>query len=262
MIHIEQAKCTGCGQCANDCVASNISLLDGKAQSSGPCILCGHCVAVCPSEAVSIPEYDMEDVELCDQARFGFEIDTFVHTVKCRRSIRQYTGQPVERAKLEHIIQAGRYTATGSNSQSCRFIVVQDSLPALKDILWDGIDTAVQNQPDAFPAGLLASLQRFTAMRAQGTDYLFRDAPAVLYIASESPVDAALAAQNMEMAAISQGLGVLYNGFLVYAAQLNPAACEWLDVQKKPIAVCMLLGYPKVAYRRSAPRKAADVRWR
>ena len=45
-------------------------------------------------------------------------------------------------------------------------------------------------------------------------DYLFRNAPAVLYIVSDSPLDAGLAAQNMETMAVSLGLGVLYNGYL------------------------------------------------
>ncbi len=72
---------------------------------------------------------------------------------------------------------------------------------------------------------------------------------------------AALAAQNMEMAAIAQGLGVLYNGFLVYATGMNPDARAWLDIGDKPVQVCMLAGTPRVAYKRTAPRKAADVRW-
>jgi nitroreductase len=42
-----------------------------------------------------------------------------------------------------------------------------------------------------------------------GMDYLFRNAPAVLYVAADSAVDAALAAQNMEMAAVAQGAGPL-----------------------------------------------------
>ena len=43
-------------------------------------------------------------------------------------------------------------------------------------------------------------------------DYLFRNAPAVLFIASEANIDAGLAAQNMELMGVSLGLGFLYNG--------------------------------------------------
>ena len=67
MVEINRNACTGCGQCIRDCIAKNLSLRAGKAEVSGTCILCGHCVAVCPANAVSIPEYDMADVEELSQ---------------------------------------------------------------------------------------------------------------------------------------------------------------------------------------------------
>jgi Fe-S-cluster-containing hydrogenase component 2 len=55
MVNIEHEKCTGCGKCVNDCVADNLILKDGKSVCSGLCILCGHCVAICPFGAMTIP---------------------------------------------------------------------------------------------------------------------------------------------------------------------------------------------------------------
>ncbi len=261
MVSIDKTKCTGCGACAKDCVAGNINMREGKAQPNGPCMLCGHCVAICPSEAVSIPEYDMSEVETIDGDHISFGINDFLRAVKSRRSIRDYENKPVEREALEAIVQAGRYSATGANRQACRFVVVQDDLTALKDMIWSGVDAVEQPAPP--PAQMLDALKGFAAMRVStGMDYLFRNAPAVLYVAADSAVDAAMAAQNMEMAAVAQGLGVLYNGFLVYATNMNAAAREWLDIQDKPVQVCMLAGYPRVIYKRTAPRRAADARWR
>jgi nitroreductase len=138
---------------------------------------------------------------------------------------------------------------------------VQDNLSALKDVVWGGI-TQAQSQAGPISAELLERLLGFEKLREQGTDYLFRDAPAVIYIAAASAVDAALAAQNMEHMAIAQGLGVLYDGFLVGAANLLETVREWLDTGDKPVQVCMLAGYPRVEYRRTAPRKPADIRWK
>ncbi len=261
MVSIDQTKCIGCGACAKDCVAGNINMQEGKAQPNGPCMLCGHCVAICPSEAVSIPEYDMTEVVTLGGDRSALDIGGFLSAVKSRRSIRDYEAKNAEREKLEAIVQAGRYSATGANRQACRFVVVQDALQTLKDMIWNGVSEVEQPAPP--PVQMLDALKGFAAMRAGGgIDYLFRNAPAVLYIAADSAVDAALAAQNMEMAAVAQGLGVLYNGFLVYATNMNPSARERLDIQDRPVQVCMLAGYPRVAYRRTAPRRAADVRWR
>ena len=43
-----------------------------------------------------------------------------------RRSTRSYSSAPVERDKLEKIIEAGRHAPSGGNNQTNHFIVVQD----------------------------------------------------------------------------------------------------------------------------------------
>jgi len=82
-----------------------------------------------------------------------------------------------------------------------------------------------------------------------------------LYIAAENLWDAGLAAQNMELAAVTQGLGALYNGYLVRSTRLSDEAQTLLQLDGKPLAMCMLLGYPDVKYVRTAPRKKVDVVW-
>ena len=261
MTVINNEKCIGCGSCISDCVFGALKIENGKATLDGQCIKCGHCVAICPSQAVSIPEYEMSEVEDYDRNRFAIDMDNLLYTIKFRRSIRHFTEQPVEHEKLENIVQVGRYTATGVNRQSCRFVVVQDSLKELKTAIWNGIDEALK-QPDSFKEDDLKSLQRLSNWRTKNIDFLFRNAPVAIYIAADSVVDAALAAQNMELAAISQGLGVFYNGYLVWLTSMNPVATEMLDFQGKQIAVCMMVGYPNVKYQRTAPRRKADVVWK
>lgn len=257
MVNIDNEKCIGCGLCVSDCIAENIIIKDGKAQPAGPCFQCGHCVAVCPMNAVTIDDYDMADVEELDEKKFGFDIDNLMHTIKQRRSIRQFEDKKIEAEKLEKIVQAGRYTATGSNSQNCRFVIVQDGMDELKKMIWDYIDNG-----EDIPEERRAAYKRIGDKRERGIDYLFRNAPAVIYVCSPSAVNAALAAQNIELAAVAQGLGVMYNGYLVGATNMNEKARKWLDIEDKPAAVSMIIGYPGVKYQRSAPRKEADVRWR
>ena len=261
MIIIDQEKCIGCGLCADDCVFKSITIEDGKAKYNKRCMQCGHCVAVCPMNAVSIPDYEMDDVEEFDTDRFGFDIDQLLHTIKARRSIRRYEDRPVEQEKLEKIIQAGRYTATAVNRQDSRFIIVQKELTEFKKIIWKGIEDTIAH-PENTAEGLLALFKNMAEKHSRGIDFLFRNAPVVLYIAAQEPQSSCLAAQNMELAAISQGLGVLYNGYLSDATNNNREACNWLDMENKKVQICMLIGYPDVAYKRTAPRREADVRWR
>lgn len=43
-----------------------------------------------------------------------------------RRSVRQFTDKTVEREKLERIMEAGRYSPTGANTQTVRYIVLEE----------------------------------------------------------------------------------------------------------------------------------------
>ncbi len=44
-----------------------------------------------------------------------------------RRSIRQYTDQPVEREQLMKIIRAGTWAPSGLNNQPWRFVIIKGS---------------------------------------------------------------------------------------------------------------------------------------
>lgn len=257
MVTIAQT-CTGCGACAADCVADNLTIRNGRAFVKGDCLQCGHCVAICPVGAAAIPEYDMADVEPAD---ICLEPGALLRTIKSRRSIRSYQARPVEGEKLNNIIQAGRYSATAVNCQGCRFIVVQEGLEEFKSLIWEGIGQlldAPDPVPDAAPYRDMYALKQADARQ----DFLFRNAPAVLFIAAERSWDAGMASQSMELAAVAQGLGMLYNGFLRRAASFVPGAAQWLGAKDKPFAACMLLGYPATRYGRTAPRRAADVIWK
>ncbi len=53
-------------------------------------------------------------------------MDTFV-AIRKRRSVREYTGDPIPRKDLEKIVDAGRLAASGSNKQPWEFIVVTEA---------------------------------------------------------------------------------------------------------------------------------------
>ena len=84
-------------------------------------------------------------------------------------------------------------------------------------------------------------------------------APVVLFVTSDWPVDAGLAAQNIETMANALGMGALYNGFLARIADANEDLKKWLGIEGKTIKACLLLGYPDRKYARTAPRKEGNV---
>lgn len=259
MIEIDGERCIGCGRCVADCVGSNLVVEAGTARVLGRCILCGHCVAVCPAEAVAIPDFDMADVEAAAPASESIDSRALLLAIKSRRSVRDYRARAVEAEALWMMLEAGRYTATAKNAQACRFVVVQEGLPELKRLVWGGIDELLA-QPAAEKPRWVKLYKPFlrAVQKDSAQDFLFRNAPAVVYVAAERADDAGLAAQNMELVAASLGLGVLYNGYLCRASDELPAVKEFLEVGDRPLQICMLLGYPAVSYPRTAPRKPGD----
>ena len=263
MVRINSETCIGCGKCAADCIALNIEIKEKKASIKKECFQCGHCVAICPVGAVSIPEYDMADVEEYDPESFHLDSEQVLHSIKFRRSIRSYKEKKIEQKVLEKLLQAGRYTATAKNNQDCCFVFVQNETETLKKMTWDYIDNIVQEQGTKMDKAMVPYAAFNRRRKADpADDYLFRNAPAVLFITSDWSLDVGLAAQNIETMAVSLGLGALYNGFLARISDANEELKKWLGIEGREIKACMLLGYPDRRYARTAPRRDAQVIWK
>ena len=263
MIRIEKERCIGCGACIKDCPASAIRMTEEKAEVYKDCLHCGHCVAICPSEAVSIPEYDMEEVEAYDKDAFTLKAEHYLHAVKFRRSIRNFKPVKIEREKAERILQAGRYTATAKNRQACTYVFIQEQLEEFKDLVWKEMPSILEELKKSAPDYARAFEFFYLKWKKNPKDdTFFFNTPAFLVIASDNPLDGGLAAANIENMAVAEGLGALYSGYMMRVRGCSQALREWLGIGEKRVSCCMLLGYPAVSYRRTAPRKKADIIWK
>ena len=268
MVTINTEKCTGCALCVKDCFPHNIIIRNGKAQPlSENCMGCGHCVAICPINAVEIPNYEMNDV--ADMTPQKFTAEELLSFIKFRRSIRQYKVCPVEQKLLIQIIEAGRYTATAANRQELSFIVVEKEMPLFREHVIKNLAEkgramlAAENTPLPMKgyAQRWITIERSYKENTNDKDTVFFGAPTVILIAGDNPIDAGLAASNMELVACANGLGVLYSGFITRGAENEKVKMLIGAPAEKEILMALLIGYPDVQYKRSAPRKKADIIW-
>jgi len=263
---INNQKCIGCGACVSDCLQDCLAVESGCAvQVKHTCNSCGHCVAVCPTGAVTIPEYEMDLVEELSPEDLQLDPVHLQRFMSGRRSIRQYQKRAVEKEKLEAVLEAGRMTPTGSNRQNLRFVVLQQKLPALREM---AVEALAQNADlIATQLGAARYRDKLLAMREelkQGRDRLFFDAPTVIVVIErgDSVVNGALAASRMELMAVAQGLGVCFNGFFVRAADMAPDILAELGCgEQDRLVTTLAVGYPDVTYRRTAPRKKLRATW-
>jgi nitroreductase/NAD-dependent dihydropyrimidine dehydrogenase PreA subunit len=269
MVQIDKEKCISCGLCVEDCVVANIEIVSETASvKRESCLLCGHCIAICPQNAVTMNEYPMDDVKEYNKNEFTIEPERLLDFIKFRRSVRHFKIDPIEDEILLKMIEAGRFTATGSNRQEVSYIVVRENLPKLRRLALEKLSESALQQAEQNPA-FAGLAQKWTNMLESDkempgkNDGLFYNAPTILLLVSDSPVDAALAASNMELMAVAQGLGVLYCGFFVRAAQGNEKINNLLGLSgTQEVKICLVLGKPDVTYRRTVPRKPAIINWR
>lgn len=265
MVEILSDKCVGCGLCAQDCPAMNLAVTDGKASVQGPCMECGHCFAVCPKGAVRVSDYPTDGVIELENEVSAISGESLLNLIKSRRSIRNFKPRKIETEVWEQVLEAGRFTATAVNRQDVTYTVVQEELETVKTYAWDGFSNLLNGMREAQGDNpLVLKLQSMCDIHQKQPDKdpLFFNAPALLIITSSSMLNGGLASSNIELMANTQGLGVLYSGFIQRALVASEAACQYLGIQKEQICSCMLVGYPNVTYHRSAPRKHTSIQWR
>ena len=245
-IIINEEKCIGCAMCVNDCPNACLYIDGGKAKFRGPiCIECGHCFAICPEGAVSMPDYVDGGEPVVPMTEI--DSDTLLAAMKSRRSVRQFTAQEVEQEKIDKILEAGRYCPTGANAQDVLFTILGSKQKEAEEIC-----------VDMFRSGqkLGAPLVKFLRRIDINDDFFFKGAPLVIVVSAKSSADAGLASSYMELMAESLGLGVLYSGFFVVCSKVSGKLKKLLDLPKgHDVVTCLVIGYPAVKYQRIAPRK-------
>lgn len=250
-ISINSEMCTGCSLCVNDCPGGCIKLTGSKAEfKAEKCMECGHCFAICPVGAVSMNNYDTSNcAEVTDFTQIDSE--TFLQAVKSRRTVRNFTDEPVEQCDIDKILEAGRYAPTGANAQDVHYTILgskQDEVEAeCIKLFRKGLDIA---KPVA------------KAVSSMNIDdkFFFKGAPLVIVVTGKSSVNAGLASAYMELMANTLGLGVLYSGFFVICSKISPKIRKLIKLQKgEKVISCMIIGHSKVRYKRIAPRKNLKV---
>lgn len=272
MMYVNEAKCIGCGKCVKDCFPRDIQVVEGKAvMQNKRCIKCGHCIAICPVDAVSMDDYDMSEVKEYNEESFAIDDEQLMNFIKFRRTVRQFTPQEVDETQIMKIIDAGRFTQTGSNLQDVSYIVVREGLNELKELTLESLKVSGEKiladpnpQFEMFKPYAKLWVRMYEEYKVDSTkDKLFFNAPLVVVITANSDVNGALAASNMELMTNALGLGTFFSGFMTRASVGNEKISEFLGLKDgKKVVTCMVIGHPAVSYQRTVPRKSAVINWK
>ena len=267
---VNSDRCGGCAACVGDCPARIIQLPEGGLPFIAPedeskCVECQHCLAVCPTAAISIfgldpdKSFDLGDNDLP-------EFDKMVTLARGRRSVRRYEDKNVDAELVKELLAAVANAPTGTNSRKLTLTVIDDR--TVLDRLRKKVMQALRHTDSA---GGLPERYSFLSnyVRAyfdDGKDPIFRGAPHALLIsaaptASTGAEDVIIALSYFELLAQSAGLGTVWCGLLKWALEAAPELRELVGMPDGHPYYPMLFGYPAVKYARTVQRDdAAAVR--
>ncbi len=164
-------------------------------------------------------------------------MNSTIELLKSHRSIRKFTDQPIPRELLVELIQAGQAAATSSHVQAYSVIHVKDQ--ANRELIAELADGQSYVVSCAAFLVFCADMKRPTEASERAGSHVVRGMTEQLLVAS---VDTALFAQNVAIAAESEGLGLCYIGGI----RNNPQQIsDLLHLPKHVYPVFgMCLGYP------------------
>jgi nitroreductase/NAD-dependent dihydropyrimidine dehydrogenase PreA subunit len=248
------------------------------------CFGCGHCVAICPSGAVSHSSYPEDAVGTIAPEQVP-TYEQVLEIIRSRRSKRKFEDRPVDRADVEKVLEAARFAPSAHNAQSVEYVVVQDreTLHRIAELTVEGLLRMLKPFRSRVGRALMglimgrrkaAALGRFAPemdaladLFRSGNDLILHEATTLIVFhaddAGASPsVDANLALQNAALAAEALGLGCFYGGFVLAACGRDKSIPELLSLPAThEVYGVLAMGYPKLKYRKWPERRPARVRW-
>jgi nitroreductase len=236
-----------------------------KFNDEGGCFGCQHCLAVCPTGAVSILGRNPDDSLPLAGAFPAPEQMTAL--IKGRRSVRRYRDDEVAAGLIDERLDVAGHAPTGVNAQGGLFTVVKERavMDALRREVMERIGGLKDN--GGLPEGLVGKYMggAVKLWREEGRDILFRGAPHLLVTsapkAAPCPVqDALIALATFQMMAHVRGLGTVWDGMFIMALSLCPDLAGRVGIPADHLlGYAMVFGWPAVEYHRTVQRGPAQV---
>lgn len=289
-ISVDESRCNGCGLCVMICKDFGLELKDKKAVAAPEpafgCFACGHCMAVCPEDAIFIEGRELSPADLFEmpsrESATGY--DSLMALLQRRRSTREFKDKAVDRELIDQVLAAARTAPMGIPPSDVNVLVfdtrekanafTMDFVDYLKHLKWMTSSWFLalmkpfwtKANLELFRDFIGPLIVKYTEMQKQGNNYVTYDPPVLMYFYGSpycDPADPLIPATYAMLAAESLGLGTCMLGAIHPFIQQGGAAAKFREKHgikypsKEGIFVAM--GYPKMKFKKGIRRTFASV---
>ncbi len=263
---IDTEKCIHCGLCVKDCIAGIIEFDENKTPRLKPdaekrCIKCQHCLAVCPTGALSILDKNPENSDKVDHDQNPEKV---LNLIKSRRSFRQYKPENLPKETLEKLKNMLNWVPTGCNAHSLHFSIIDDV--EVMDEFRNYVNSELLKSLSKTPVrGIMNRFSRYKDAFLHGEDVIFRGAPHMIVVsvpitAPCADIDPTIALSYFELYAQSLGVATLWCGFAKACLLFYPELCEKLEIpENHKAAYVMLFGPSDLKYTRAVQPESVGI---
>ena len=275
-------KCTACGLCTKVCGTSIIHIVNGIAQMEPVtevgwegCFRCQHCMAVCPTGAISIlgkdpnnsvlpPQRDfsiLKGLDTSDNIDLGPLMDALMVN---RRSCRRFKDENVDADIIDQMLRVLENIPNGSNKQLMEFTLIDDKEECRKfrKAAYLEMERLASNgiYPGNFSARDYELMKAWEDLRNPG-DMLFCNAPHLLIVHVPKgkgcwQVDPVIASVYFELMCAARNIGCILMTFPIAALSKMPEVEALLKIPKDHYYPCIIgFGYPEIQYQRGVQRE-------
>jgi len=288
-IHIDQELCTGCGLCISICGDHSLKLENNKATVNEDtvfgCFACGQCMAICPKGAITVSGRTLSETDVFDLAPAKESADylSLLKLLQRRRSIRDFTDEPVSAEMIEQILSAARTSPMGVPPSDINVLVIQgkeqnhsfakEFCDLANSMKWMGTKLFLflmrpflgKEMTSLFKSFITPLMDQYVKGMDKGKNLVTYDAPLSLYFYGgpySDPADAYIAATTAMYAGESLGLGSCFIGGIHPMIQNGPKAKQFRETHniknKSKSGIVVIFGHPKVKFRRGIRRTFAS----
>lgn len=271
---VDYDKCVGCGKCVKTCAGGIIFLnKNNKAEIRdfdkfgwNGCWKCEHCLAVCPTGAISVfgknpnnslPMYDKK-----------VTTDIFNSIVANRHSCRRFQNKSVDQNTINEMLDLLSNAPNGGNKQQVEFTLIDDKeqMDYFRKIAYSEMERLASKgiYPKGFDKASYEDMKNWE--NTVRPDMLFCSAPNLLIphspIEKGEPIpDTIIAGTYFELLCASRGLGAITMTFPLDVLNCMPNIKAMLKIPENHyIGMIIGFGYPEITYSRGVQKKMSKNR--